>query len=110
MIVLLLLSVVIESAVLQLMRWGSFRSSLRAALLMNLASMLISYYFLYLLPSLGWIGLLLSWATAVLIEGGVLNWIKRGQARQNWLVGLAANLASYLMLFLPAYLQALKGR
>lgn len=38
------------------------------------------------------------------IEGGVLMLMKRSAARQNWIVSLIANLASYLLIILPSYI------
>ncbi|MEW5870110.1 MAG: hypothetical protein AB1894_12600 [Chloroflexota bacterium] len=104
--VLFLLIVVIESAVLQFMRWGSFRRSLRGSFLMNLASTLVGFFFLALLPQWKLLGILVAWALSVLIEGLVLLRLQRDAGRRNWTVALVANLVSYAILIVPAYLFA----
>jgi len=40
-----------------------------------------------------------TWALSVAIEGGVLVLMNRDVGRQNWTASLAANTASYLLLF-----------
>jgi len=42
---------------------------------------------------------LATWALSVAIEGGVLVLMNRDVGRQNWTASLAANTASYLLLF-----------
>jgi hypothetical protein len=103
-LVLLCLIIIIESAVLQLMRWGDFKRSLAGAIWMNLASTLFGLIFTLLANELGGFSLLISWALSVVIEALVLMRHKPGERRHNWLVALVANLASYLILILPAYL------
>ncbi len=105
---LFLLIVVMESAVLQFMRWDTFRRSLRGAFLMNLASTLVGFFFIALLPEWGLLGVFIAWTLSVLIEGLVLVRLKREGGRHNWLVALVANLISYGILILPAYLFALQ--
>jgi hypothetical protein len=105
---LFLLIVVIESAVLQLLNWDKFRPSLRSAFLMNLASILFSGVFLFLVPRLGLLGLLVAWVISVSIEGFVLNRLKPGPTIHNWMVAITANLVSYLLLLLPTFMFSLK--
>jgi hypothetical protein len=103
LIIMFCLIVIVESAVLQLMRWGAFRRSLSGSFWMNLASTLIGFIFLALVPTLGLLGLLIAWAASVGIEAVVLMRIKPGERRHNWIVSLVANLVSYLVLLLPTY-------
>jgi hypothetical protein len=103
LIVLTLLIIVIESAVLQFMRWDTFKTCLKGAALMNLASLIVGFFLLTLIQNLGLFGILIAWALSVIIEALVLSFLKRGEPRKNWLAALAANLVSYLLLILPAY-------
>jgi hypothetical protein len=105
-ILVVLLIVVIESAVLQWMRWGELRRSLTASFWMNAASSLVGLVFLVLVPSFGRWLLIIGWALAVIIEALVLMRLKPGAVRQNWLVSTIANLVSYLVLILPATMMA----
>ena len=103
-VVLLCLIIIIESAVLQLLRWDGFKRSLLGALWMNLASTLVGLVFVLLATELGLFSLLVSWGLSVVIEAMVLMRLKPGARPHNWLASLIANLASYLILILPAFL------
>lgn len=101
-IVLTLIISVVESIVMLLLKWDRFGRSLWASLLMNVTSTIFGG----VLVALGLFGGSFIWLAAafvlsVLIEGGVLMLMKRGAARQNWIVSLIANLASYLFIILP---------
>ena len=98
------LIVIVESTVMQLMSWGALRHCLKDAFWMNLASTLIGFFFLALVPRFGYWGLLLAWAISVIIEALVLGRLNRQAGRKSWLVALVANLVSYLLLMLPTYL------
>ena len=104
LVVLLLLIIVIESAALQFIGWGDLRRSLRGSLLMNLASMLVTFLFLALVPKLGWPGLLIGWFVSVAIESLVLGRMKPEAGSRNWTAAFIANLASYVILILPVYI------
>ena len=104
LIVLTLLITVIESAVLQFLRWDEFKACLKAALLMNLASLVVGFVMLTLIQRLALAGILIAWMLSVVIEALALSLMKRGQARKNWAAALLANLVSYLLLILPAFL------
>jgi hypothetical protein len=103
LVVLLLVIIVIESAALQWLRWAGFKRSLRASLLMNLASTPISLLGLVLAPILGIWGLLISGVLAVIIETLVLRRLKPDAGPLNGWAALAANLASYLILLFPIF-------
>ena len=103
LVVLFLLIVVIESAALQLMAWDAFRSCLKASFWMNLASTLVGFFFLALIPRFGWVGLVVALALSIGIEGLALGRMKPAEGRRNWLTALVANLASYILLIFPTY-------
>ncbi|MHB8778581.1 MAG: hypothetical protein ACYC6R_12605 [Anaerolineales bacterium] len=101
-IILTLIISVLESIVMLLLKWGKFGRSLWASLLMNVTSTIFGG----VLIALGLFGGSFVWLAAafvlsVLIEGCILMLMKRGAARQNWIVSLIANLASYLFIILP---------
>jgi hypothetical protein len=103
-IVAYLVIFLIESIVLRLLKWGTFRRSLLVSLLMNLPSTLVGFLLIWLagfsrLNRLGGWLVLPTWALSVAIEGGVLVLMNREGGRQNWTASLAANTASYVLLF-----------
>jgi len=105
-ILVVLLMVVIESTIMQLLGWGDFMDSIRAAIWMNLASSLVGVFFLLLIPSYGRWSLVIGYGLTVIIEGMVLGRFKPEDKRLNWIVSLTANMVSYLVLILPATLMA----
>jgi hypothetical protein len=105
-LLLFLLISVIETVVLQSLRWGNFRQCIKASLVMNAVSSIVSLVLTILVQRPALWGLLVAWGLSVLIEGWVLRAIRREPASLNWLVAVAANLVSYLLLILPAYLFA----
>jgi hypothetical protein len=108
LVLLFSLIVLIESVVLQVLHWGSFKRSLRGSFWMNLASTLAGFLVLGLVPRLGFLGLLVAWAISVLIEWAVLARFQPGNKRYTLSLALSANLVSYLLLILPAYLSSQK--
>ena len=102
--ILFLLIVLVETVALQLLRWGDFKSSLKASVLMNLASTLLGLVLLWLVPALGFLGIAIAWALSVLIEWLVLMRLKRGENQRNLILATVANLASYVLLIVPSYL------
>lgn len=105
-ILLFLLIFLVEAVALQLLRWGDFKQSAKASVKMNLASALVGLLFLWLVPALGWLGIVIAWALSVLIEWLVLRGLQPGEDRLNLMAALAANLASYLLLIAPSYLMS----
>lgn len=99
-----LIIVFIEAAVLKLLKWGTFKRGLLAAFTMNLVTTLIGFCGIALLLVTSAPVLIVEFLLSVLIEGGILMLFKRGAARGNWLAALLANLASYLLIILPAYI------
>jgi len=106
LVFLFALIVLVESVVLQVLRWGSFKRSLRGAFWMNLASTLAGFLLLSLVPHLGFLALLVAWVLSVLIEWAVLARFQPGSRRYTLSLALSANLVSYLLLILPAYLSS----
>ena len=106
LVIVFVLIILVEGTVLQLMGWGDLRRSMWSAFLMNLASLVFSLFFLGLAPKLGVPGLGLAWFLSTLVEWAVLQRLERGRRGRNLLIAIAANLASYLILILPAYLTA----
>jgi hypothetical protein len=110
--VLFCLIVVIESAVLQFLNWGDLRCSLRTALRVNLFTAPPLLILLGLTPAFGAAGLWTAWAICTLAEGLLLarqvnSTDRRRDLSRGLVVALIANLASFLVLLLPAYLSSL---
>jgi hypothetical protein len=107
LILLTLLVALVEGVVLTLFKWNNFRRSLLASLIANVVSSLAGGVLLIFLQEfpVNWmfIALLLS----IAIEGAILVKIQPGSSRRTWPLCLLANLASYLLLILPAYLFSL---
>ncbi|MBI3175804.1 MAG: hypothetical protein HYZ25_18940 [Chloroflexi bacterium] len=101
--ILTALIVVAEAAVLFFLKWGTFKRSLLASLVMNLVTTLIGGGLMFLLSNT-YLGLLVDFLLSVLIEGGVLLLFNRETVRKNWIAALAANAVSYLLILLPAVL------
>lgn len=102
LIVLTLLITIVESVVMLLLKWGTYRRILWASLLMNVTSTIFGGVLIALgLFSNSYIWLAVAFVLSVLIEGGVLMLMKHGAARQNWIASLVANLVSYLLIILP---------
>ena len=106
LILVVLLIIVIESAVLQLLRWGAFKRSLIGSVWMNAASALVGLPFVLLVPQFGYLSLLVGWTLTVVIEAIVLTKLKPEAKRQNWTVAIIANIVSYLIVILPSTLMA----
>jgi hypothetical protein len=106
LVLLFSLIVLVESVVLQVLRWGSFKRSLRGSFWMNLASTLAGFLLLSLVPRLGFIGIMIAWVASVLIEWAVLARFQPGKKHYTLALAMFANLVSYLLLILPAYLSS----
>ena len=103
-LILVCLIILIEMVVLQLLQWGNTRQSLRASLAMNIPSSLVGLVLLVLFPQPDFINLLYAWPILVIIEGIILSRLRLQSAQFNWFAVVLANLASYLILILPAFL------
>ncbi len=102
--ILIFLITLVEMVVLQLLQWGNTRQSLRASLAMNIPSSAAGMLLLLLFPHPDLRKLAIAWVIFVAIEGVVLSRIRPQTLRYNWLVTAIANLASYMILILPAFL------
>jgi len=102
--ILILLITLVEMVALQLLRWGNTRQSMRASLMMNLTSSVVGILLLVLFPHPNLRNLWIAWLILVIIEGGVLTRLRPQTPRYNWFIAAVANLASYIILILPAFL------
>lgn len=109
LLIVYFLIVLIESVVLQLLGWGTFKRSWLASMLVNLATTMLLVFLLTFIQRIGLPGLVVAWVLSVLVEGVILMLIKRGATRQNWVAAFFANTASYLILLMPAFLYSQRG-
>jgi len=98
-----LLIALVEGVALTLLRWNPFRACLTVSLIMNIITGIINGILLILLQRNPLVWLPVSFVISLLIDDFILCYMKRGAFRQNSLFALAANLASYIVLILPAY-------
>ena len=98
-----LLIVLIEGVVLTWLKWAGFGQSLVSALVANLLSTFVTVVLLALSGQPHIAFLALGWLISSLIDAGILILFKRQPARRTLLCAAAANLASYLILILPAF-------
>jgi hypothetical protein len=98
-----LLIALVEGVTLTLLSWNPFRTSLTVSLIMNIISGVINGILLILLQRTPLIWLPVSFVLSLLIEFFILTYFKRDALRQNSLFVLLANLASYILLILPAF-------
>ncbi len=103
LLVVEILIALIEGVTLTLLRWNPFRQSLTISSIMNLISGLINGILLILLQHTPLIWLPISFVISLLIEVFVMTYFKRDDLRQNSIFVVLANLASYILLILPAY-------
>jgi hypothetical protein len=103
LIVVDLLIALIEGVTLTLLAWNPFRASLTVSLIMNITSGILNGILLILLQRTPFVWLPISFALSLLIEGFIMTYFKRDALRKNSLFVLIANLASYVLLILPAY-------
>jgi hypothetical protein len=92
----LVIAVLLEAAMLVLVRWGKFRRALVGALVANLVSFtagLFAVGFVLYQPVL-WLAI--TFTASVVIEGAVLLLFNRPARWRNWLGSLVANVASYV--------------
>jgi hypothetical protein len=98
-----LLIALVEGVTLTLLSWNPFRASLIVSFIMNIISGIINGILLILLQRTPLIWLPVSFVLSLLIEFFILTYFKRDTLRQNSLFVLLANLASYILLILPAF-------
>lgn len=98
-----LIIALIEGVTLTLLKWNSSRTSLMVSYIMNIFSGIINGILLILLQRNPLIWLPVSFILSLLIEGFIMSYFKRDAIGQNSLFVLIANLASYILLILPAF-------
>lgn len=98
-----LIIALIEGVTLTLLKWNSSRTSLTVSYIMNIASGIINGILLILLQNHPFLWLPISFIVSLLVEGFIMMYFKRDAVRQNSLLVIAANLASYVLLILPAF-------
>lgn len=103
-IILIFLIALVEMVVLQLLHWGNTRQSMRASLAINIPSSLVGIVLLLLFPHPNLWRLAVAWFILVAVEGAILSRLRPQFPRYNWLVVALANLASYIILIVPAFL------
>ena len=103
LLVVNLLVALIEGVTLTLLAWNPFRSTLTVSFIMNMISGIINGILLILLQRTPIVWLPISFILSLLIEGFIMTYFKRDAIRKNSLFVLLANLASYVLLTLPAY-------
>jgi hypothetical protein len=101
---LFFLVVILETASLQLMRWGNFKDSLKSSFIINLASTPISFLTLAQVPKIGLVSVFIAWVFSVLIEWFILHQLGSTEKYPFFLVALIANLVSFVILILPSFL------
>jgi hypothetical protein len=107
LLLLTLLIALVEAVVFTLLKWNSFPRSLLAGVIVNLTSSLAGGVLLIFLQEIPLIWILIAFVLSVIIESVILIKIQPATGRRAWLISLIANLASYLLLILPAYLYSL---
>jgi hypothetical protein len=93
----------VEGVALTLLRWNPTRTCMKVSFIMNLVSGIINGILLILLQRYPFVWLPISFAISLLIEGIILAYFKRGYLHQNSVFVFVANLASYILLILPAF-------
>jgi hypothetical protein len=109
LLIIFILTTLVETVALQLLKWGSFKQSAQASVVMNIASIIIWPLMVFLVQEIGIIALVIAVLLSTLIEAILLTRIKRETIGYNILVALIANLASYLILLLPAFWYSRSG-
>jgi hypothetical protein len=103
LLVLDLIIALVEGVTLTLLRWKPFRTCLYVALIMNIVSGIVNGLLLILLQRSPFIWLSVSFTLSILIEAFILMYFKRDTLFQDGLFSVLVNLASYVLIILPAY-------
>jgi hypothetical protein len=103
LLVIYLLIALVEGVALTLLRWSPFRASMTASVIINLLSGLVNGLLLIPLQRIPLIWLPISFFLSLLLETFILTYFKRHAALQNLSFTILVNLASYILLILPAY-------
>jgi len=98
-----LLIALVEGVFLTWLSFLPFRQSMSVSFIMNIISGIVNGVLLVILQRWPYIWLPISFVLAVVIESFVMTYFKRHDLRRNILLALLVNLASYVILILPAY-------
>lgn len=98
-----LLIALVEGVFLTWLSYQPFRQSMSISFIMNIISGIVNGVLLVILQRSPYIWLPISFVLAVVIESFVMTYFKRHDLRRNSLLALLVNLASYVILILPAY-------
>jgi hypothetical protein len=99
-----LLITLVEGVVLTLLKWKPFLRSLLAALLANTISSIVGIVLLIFLQDIPIAWIVIAFFLSIIIEGVILVLIQPETRWKALLFALFANMASYLILIVPAYL------
>jgi hypothetical protein len=103
LLVVNMLIALVEGVILTLLRWNSFRACITVSLIMNMISGIVNGILLVLLQHTPFLWLPISFVLSLIIEVFLITYFKREAIRQNIVFIFLANLASYLLIILPAY-------
>jgi hypothetical protein len=103
LLVVNLLIALVEGVTLTLLSWNPFRTSMIVSFIMNITSGIVNGILLVILQHNPYVWLPVSFVLAIIIEVFVMTYFKRDAFRQNSLFIFLANLASYIVIILPAY-------
>jgi len=103
LLVVYLLVALVEGVFLSVLNWRPFRASMFISVIMNITSGIVNGILLILLQHTPYIWLPISFVLSIVIELFIMTYFKREALRQNSFFALLVNLASYVILILPAY-------
>ena len=103
LLVINLLIALVEGVFLTLLAWNPFRQSMTVSMMMNILSGLVNGILLVLLQRYPFTWIPISFVISLILEGVIMTYFKRDIPRKNFLNALLVNLASYILLILPAY-------
>ncbi|HEX9091160.1 MAG TPA: hypothetical protein VF831_06705 [Anaerolineales bacterium] len=98
-----LLIALVEGVFLTWLSFLPFRQSMSISFIMNIISGIVNGILLVILQRSPYIWLPISFVLAVIIESFVMTYFKRHDLSRNGLRAIFVNLASYVILILPAY-------
>lgn len=107
-LVLLLLTLV-EAVILTWLKWAGFGRCLMAALAANFGSSIALGILLIWVEQPHLSDLIVSWLVSLLIEAFILNLFHQKSVWRNLYSSALANLASYVILILPAFYYGLQN-
>jgi len=103
LLVVNLLIALVEGVTLTLLSWNLFRISMTVSFIMNIISGIVNGILLVLLQRSPFVWLPVSFVLSIIIEVFVMTYFKRDTFQQNCVFTFLANLASYILIILPAY-------